>query len=243
LPLIVLTEPSAVDVVESVFKTRGVADWSVVASAPVLGMLNAKASQGCALKLSIWELLPPRFQTVVIVDVDTIFLEDVAGHVIQRVRSSGRLVAARDLYVGYKENMGEAFRVLGRPWSPSHDDLGRQNYINTGLLGVRREHAGFMGAVLEEWRRYVRVVQQDPPLWDQGVFNYCLDIGRFGCAWEDVDVLEPRFNALKEYELAVDLDRGCVVMNGESVGMLHFNGGSVAQKLARRSRAFHLNLL
>lgn len=215
----------------------------VVESRPIEGVPDDAASQGCALKLVCWEFLPAVIQNVIILDSDVVVLQDFISDVLNPVVQHSRLVLARDSYVGFKERMGDDFAILGEPWQPSFDEQGRRLYCNTGLIGATRSHRTFFLEVLDTWRRIVALKQCNPPLWDQGVLNFCLDVGRYLCRWSDVEVLDERFNALKEYDIVLNLDSSQVSLDDQAVTMLHFNGGDIITKYARRARSIHLGIL
>lgn len=222
----------------------GSRDIYVVECADIAGIPGDLASQACALKLSAWLFVPESIESLVIADCDLIFLHDVVTEICNCLNEPlSRLVMARDLYIGYKEKMGADFAVLGMGWHPSFDEEGRRRYCNTGLIGCRRESHEFFSRVLDEWRTYSAQIGDSPPLCDQGLLNFCLDVAHAGWDWSQVHILDAGFNALKEYDIVFDLDNNQVMLDQDIVRVLHFNGGDVLQKFARRARAFQLGLL
>ena len=192
------------------------------------------ATQGCAAKMRVWELLPPTVKSILFIDVDAVVVGPFWPE-FMKIYRPGTLALARDTYVGFKERMGSDFECLGKDWMPHFDRHGRRFYCNTGLFYVHRHHKPLFDQVLQDWRVFAAHFASSPPIWDQGLFNFQLDIGEpFG--WDNVTVLPERFNALKEYDLVLDLDLGGLVLDGDPVQVVHLNGGTIAQKFARRAR-------
>lgn len=241
VPIFLLVESSEFQRAERFLKPLLLADnIELIETHNVQGIPNDMETQGCARKLLIWSWLPNRVTRTILIDIDTV----IVGNLIKALRKVPKrvnyLCLARDNYVGYKERIGEEFEILGRDWKPSFDNKGRRKYCNTGLIMCNREHQSFFNEVLDEWRLFVRLTGVNPSIWDQNVFNYCLDVGSFSCSWDDVCILDEPFNVLKEYEVVIDLDRSIVSLSGERVIVLHFNGGDIITKFSRRAKAIQL---
>ncbi len=198
------------------------------------------AIQGCARKLLVWDFLPPIFTHSIFIDVDTVVVGNLFEELENVLNISDQLLLARDCYVGFKEKMGDEFAPLEREWRPHFDKNNVRKYCNTGLIVSRREDSVFFQEVLAEWSKFIELTGKSPSIWDQNIFNYCLDVGSFSKCWKDVFILDERFNALKEYEIFVDLDSSMISLAGEPVLLMHFNGGDLLTKIARRAKTIQL---
>ncbi|MCU1284111.1 MAG: hypothetical protein JWO13_461 [Acidobacteriales bacterium] len=228
-----LTLDSERHLLAAYLESTGLADDMELFAMPVYQNIPLDmASQSCALKLRIWEAMPDAKQHIFI-DVDMLMLTWPSEFL---ETGSSKLFASRDGYIGFKEKMKDEFAFLNEDWSPCFDAEGRK-YANTGLLISNPSHALFFANVLHKWAEFFRKSGKPPSIWDQNVFNYCLDLGRFGLSWNGVQLLDASFNSLKEYPNYVNLDLGYLSLNGEAVKLLHFNGGSPLLKYCRRARA------
>lgn len=205
---------------------------------PIALLPQDAATQGCALKLRVWDVLPPSTYRCLFLDVDIVLVTDICKQINPEILMSSGIIAVRDEYIGYKEKMAEEFAPLGHPWVPHFDADGNRLYCNTGLLISSRHHALFFAHVLRLWSHFVDHTGNNPSIWDQNIFNYCLDLpsAHSPCTWRDMVVLNPQFNALKEYPIYIDLDRGVTCLKEQPVYALHFNGGNLVAKYARRAR-------
>lgn len=206
----------------------------------ISGLPNDDATQACASKLSIWKYLPRSVTHTIFLDIDTVMIGPLVSNLLECLDTTGMMIAARDAYVGFKENMESEFDVLGRAWKPKFDLEGKRKYVNTGLLASSRIHHEFLSEVLQEWIRFYQIADKNPSIWDQNIFNYCLDIGEFSMNWNDVLILGEHYNALKEYEIFVDLDLSMVSLAGKQTRLLHFNGGDLLTKFARRAKSIQV---
>jgi hypothetical protein len=237
-----LTDDKGFETVQHVVHLQHADNVVVCACAPLAWISNDITAQACALKLRLWEMIPPGIDTVALIDVDAVILDDVPSEIIDIAHSTGRLVAARELFTSHEEMLRQDISVLPSTVQPHSHTTGKILCINTGLVGMTRKHHAFMSEVLRCWEAHVLSTGQQPRLLDQGLLNRCLDTGSFLCTWSDVELLATAYNALDQYEMSVDLDRGGVFMGSERVRMLHFSGGNVCDKIARRTRALPLRM-
>lgn len=207
---------------------------------PLSYLPDDPAIQGCARKLLVWDFLPPTFTHSIFIDVDTVVVGNLFEELENVLNKSDQLLLARDCYVGFKEKMVEEFAPLEREWQPHFDKNDVRKYCNTGLIVSRPEDSIFFREILAEWSKFIELTGKSPSIWDQNIFNYCLDVSSFNKSWDDVFILDERFNALKEYEIFVDLDKSMISLAGNPVLLMHFNGGDLLTKIARRAKTIQL---
>lgn len=207
---------------------------------PIPYLPDDSAIQGCARKLLVWDFLPQEFTHSIFLDVDTVVVGNLFEELVNVLDISERLLLARDSYIGFKEKMEEEFAPLKREWRATFDSNGVRKYCNTGLIVSSRRDSLFFQEVLREWGKFIELTGESPSIWDQNIFNYCLDVNSFSKNWNDVLILDERFNALKEYEIFVDLDNSMISLAGKPVLLMHFNGGDILMKIARRAKTIQL---
>jgi lipopolysaccharide biosynthesis glycosyltransferase len=181
----------------------------------------------CAEKLRIFHHLPEKLNEVLFVDVDVLVFNDfwTKANYFQIAQSA--LVAAPDLFIGYKEKMEEEFEVFDPNFRMKFFPDGRYFYFNTGVFFASRSiHADIFRATLKTWSEYVGCIGRYPSIFDQNILNYCLI--KLGV---DVVPMPVQNNCLRQYD-SVWID-GCLRLDGERVNVYHFNGGDAAIKLRR----------
>lgn len=241
LPIFLIVGPEEIQRAEQLLELSNCSSGVICLGIPRIERLpDDEATQGCARKLVVWDVLPDKFSHAIFLDIDTVVIGQLFDEIVKILNITDRLLLARDNYVGFKEKMEEEFAVLDRRWIPGFDGDGKRKYCNTGLMVSKREDCVFFEEVLLEWSRFVELTGTNPSIWDQNIFNYCLDVGSFSRSWRDVLILDERFNALKEYEVCIDLDRSMISLSGQSPLLLHFNGGDLLTKIARRAKSIQL---
>lgn len=241
IPMYLLTRESDIQTIKSLLNLAGLEQEVIcVAIADIPGLYMEDATQACARKLSFWGALPPKVLRVALIDIDAVLLGDLLGEIgVDRLKSS-KMCLVRDSYIGFKEIMGKEFSVLERSWEPIYDALNRRKYCNTGLVISSRHHQIFFDEVIDMWREFTKRVGTNPSIWDQNVFNYCLDLGQFHSTWNEVEILDEHYNTLKEYRIELNLDRGFLLLDNSPVLLLHFNGGDTITKYARRAKVIQV---
>ncbi|WP_145915444.1 hypothetical protein [Geobacter anodireducens] len=200
------------------------------------------ATQGCATKLAVWRYLDTSVNNALIVDADVVFLRQTEDSILNiNLGQNMQFAAAIDRYVGYKEKIGEEFSWIKQNWVPRYVN-GERLYVNTGIIFASRKVRRFFENVLSLWKHYIRMIGNNPSIWDQNIFNYCLDIGTYGCSWENVNVLPVEYNYLKEYDACVELDEHGLLKGDNYIKALHFNGGTLLQKYTRASKLHQLEI-
>jgi hypothetical protein len=199
------------------------------------GLPSDPVIQVCAKKLAIWTWLPSNVERTILVDINTVVIGDLIGALDQELISGSKLCLTLDNTLGLQNIIG-----FNRNSSPQFDLYSRRKYCNTGLIICSRKYNLFFEAVLDQYRLFFEHAKQTQSFWHQNIFNYCLDTGEFNCTWNDVHILDKRFNILKEYDVVIDLDHSMISVSGEQALLLHFNVEDLVTKIALRARAVQL---
>jgi hypothetical protein len=181
----------------------------------------------CAEKLRIFDHLTQEVEDVLFIDVDVLVLNDFWTGSGYFDHSRQALIAAPDLFVGYKEKMEEEFYPFDPNFRMKHFPNGGYFYFNTGVFfAARSAHANLFSRFLEVWIRYVRSTGKYPSIFDQNLINYCLITFN-----TEVAPMPIQNNCLRQYNPAVF--EGSVLLHGRTVNAYHLNGGTAETKLSR----------
>ncbi len=185
------------------------------------------SDHACAEKQRIFKHLPHEITEVLFIDIDVLVLSDFWSSEGYFSKSQDALVAAPDLFIGYKEKMECEFQPFDPAFRMKFFSDGRHYYFNTGVFfASRQRHEMIFRRCLETWARYVSKVGRYPSIFDQNVFNYCLITFNV-----PVKPMPVQNNCLRQYSKAIQNRK--VFHDNSEVLVMHFNGGDAQTKLAR----------
>lgn len=181
-----------------------------------------------AEKLRIFQHIPKFVSEILFLDLDVLLLERFWKTRDYFDMSKEKLVICPDLFVGYKEKMGDEFQAYDQTFHMQFNPDRSYFYFNTGVFFASREiHAKWFEKFLDIWIDYVRVIKKHPLLYDQHLINYGLT--KYGLAVHQMSILN---NCLRQYEIQNVRD-GNILLNEKKIRAYHFNGGDCEKKVGR----------
>jgi hypothetical protein len=184
----------------------------------------SEAHHATGWKLQVFNALPARYDGVVFIDVDVMCLSVPVTLCAAAARQSANMAMAVDYFVGYKETLEDEMRLFDRNFRVRFFPDGRQYYFNTGVWWAPRITTNLFEEAFVAWNHYYAATGRLPSIWDQNIFNYV--ITKSQTAIDELPVTE---NCLRQYAPSRD-KHGHLVVNGQLVNLMHFNGGTVEAK-------------
>lgn len=190
----------------------------------------------CAEKLRIFEHIPQNINRVLFIDLDVFVLNNFWARHDYFKKCDRFLIITPDISVGYKEKLNDEFKQFDSNFAIKHFPNGNYYYFNTGVFfASRKKHSQFFHNVLDTWNKFFKFSGKHPSIFDQNVFNYCLNKSPI-----PVITMPLQNNCLRQYCVS-NID-GKIYLDKKIVMAMHFNGGDRVSIKLKRWKEFEKNV-